>query len=102
APARELGARQGCALQPLCHRPLSAGRARLAAKLSAVDDPREFLIDPGADAETILNATAGFDISAIVLTYTHFDHVTAAELVTELRYCQGLDRGRRHVPPFGG
>ena len=49
-----------------------------------------------------MNATAGFDISAIVLTYTHFDHVTAAELVTELRYCQGLDRGRRDVTPFGG
>jgi glyoxylase-like metal-dependent hydrolase (beta-lactamase superfamily II) len=57
--------------------PLSAGPARLAAKLSAVDDPREFLIDPDADAETILNATAGLDISAILLTYTHFDHVMA-------------------------
>jgi hypothetical protein len=42
----------------------------LAAKLSAVDDLCEFLIDPGADAETILNATAGLDISAILLTYT--------------------------------
>jgi Metallo-beta-lactamase superfamily len=80
APGRDVLSNR-CAIAPL-----STGQARLAAKLSAVDDSREFFIDPGAYAETILNATAGLDISAFLLTHTHFDHVMAVpELVTELR-----------------
>jgi len=57
--------------------PLECWPGSLGSEVERCCDPREFLIDPGADAETILNATAGLDISAILLTHTHFDHVMA-------------------------
>jgi glyoxylase-like metal-dependent hydrolase (beta-lactamase superfamily II) len=38
---------------------------------------RAVLIDPGARADAIVAAAAGFDVRAILLTHTHFDHVMA-------------------------
>jgi hydroxyacylglutathione hydrolase len=46
---------------------------------------RGVLIDPGAEAATILDAVADMDISMIVLTHAHFDHVEAlAEVASSL------------------
>lgn len=36
------------------------------------------VVDPGDDTTAIMEATAGLDIKAIVLTHAHFDHVLAA------------------------
>ncbi|KAA2266983.1 MBL fold metallo-hydrolase [Solihabitans fulvus] len=33
------------------------------------------LVDPGDEAERVLAAVAGLDVTAIVLTHTHYDHV---------------------------
>jgi len=37
------------------------------------------VIDPGAEAEKILEATAGHPIEAVLLTHGHFDHIAAVE-----------------------
>jgi glyoxylase-like metal-dependent hydrolase (beta-lactamase superfamily II) len=46
-----------------------------------------FIVDPGADVEILLDriSAAGWEITAVVLTHAHFDHVLAAgEIVNEL------------------
>ncbi len=48
------------------------------------------VIDPGYEANTILNRTAllGFEISAILLTHGHFDHVGAVRQLAADTDCQ--------------
>jgi len=43
------------------------------------------IIDPGADARTILNRVKALrlDIKSIVLTHAHFDHIGALKKVKE-------------------
>lgn len=49
------------------------------------DAGEALLVDPGDDAERILAAVSDVDISAIVLTHAHFDHVLAVpEVATAL------------------
>ncbi|MBU0491715.1 MAG: MBL fold metallo-hydrolase [Chloroflexi bacterium] len=67
--------------------PLVVGN--LATNCYVVGDPetkKGIIIDPGGDAEQIMNAVqrAGLDIVAIVDTHGHFDHVMANEVVQEL------------------
>ena len=54
-----------------------------------VGDPetrRAIVVDPGDDADGIVDATAshGLTVTAIVATHAHFDHVVAAERVRAL------------------
>jgi glyoxylase-like metal-dependent hydrolase (beta-lactamase superfamily II) len=43
------------------------------------------LVDPGADAQTLLDVVRDLDVRMIVLTHTHFDHVEAvAEVADDL------------------
>lgn len=41
------------------------------------------VIDPAGDAEVLLDAIAGDDVSIVVLTHGHFDHLGAADAVRE-------------------
>lgn len=53
------------------------------------------VIDPGDEAETIRRATAGLDVTAVLLTHTHWDHVLAVpDPATEL--WSGEARSVRH------
>ena len=55
------------------------------------DDSKEcIVIDPGYDANTILNRTAllGLEIKAILLTHGHFDHVGAVRQIAADTDCQ--------------
>lgn len=42
-----------------------------------------FLVDPGFDAENILDALNGLDLKFILLTHGHFDHVLAVDKIKE-------------------
>ncbi|HEX2050703.1 MAG TPA: MBL fold metallo-hydrolase [Actinomycetota bacterium] len=50
------------------------------------DERRAIVVDPGGDADAIVDAVAshGLVVSAIVATHAHFDHVVAAERVRAL------------------
>ncbi len=50
-------------------------------------DRQAFIVDPGADADILLDriGAVGWQLEAVVLTHAHFDHVLAAgEIVAEL------------------
>jgi hydroxyacylglutathione hydrolase len=51
--------------------------------LTCPDTGRALLIDPGADAEAILSLCEGAQVSHILLTHGHFDHLAALEQVRE-------------------
>lgn len=64
------------------------------------------VIDPGDDAEKILGALEGVDVSAVILTHAHFDHLGAARAVLEATGAPLLahadDAGRvTHDAPHG-
>ena len=44
---------------------------------------KAIIVDPGDDPETIVEAIAGLDVSMIVLTHGHFDHVGAVPAIKE-------------------
>lgn len=48
------------------------------------------IIDPGYEADTILNevASLGLTVDAILLTHGHFDHVGAVERIVEQTHCR--------------
>jgi glyoxylase-like metal-dependent hydrolase (beta-lactamase superfamily II) len=41
------------------------------------DSDRAFVVDPGDEADRLIDAIAGLTVEAILLTHTHFDHVGA-------------------------
>jgi len=61
------------------------------------DDTRAIVIDPGEDAQLILDTLAqeGLSVDAILLTHTHFDHVGAVAPVAKATgapvYCPQLE-----------
>jgi hydroxyacylglutathione hydrolase len=50
----------------------------------AVGMTRALLIDPGADATSIVRGAAGLEVCAILLTHAHFDHVMALPELADL------------------
>jgi len=41
------------------------------------------IVDPAAEADAILDAVAGLDVTGVVVTHGHFDHIGALNEVTE-------------------
>ncbi|MFI6789464.1 MBL fold metallo-hydrolase [Nonomuraea sp. NPDC050383] len=53
--------------------------------LHAHGDRRALIVDPGDEPGSVLDAVAGLDVVAVLLTHAHFDHVLAVpEVVEEL------------------
>jgi len=59
------------------------------------NDGRALIVDPGEEAERILEAVDGVPVDAILLTHTHFDHVGAVAPVARATgapvYCPELE-----------
>jgi glyoxylase-like metal-dependent hydrolase (beta-lactamase superfamily II) len=53
--------------------------------VTALDTRQTFLVDPGAEAATVLDAVRDLDVRMIVLTHSHFDHVDAVAEVADAR-----------------
>jgi glyoxylase-like metal-dependent hydrolase (beta-lactamase superfamily II) len=53
--------------------------------VTALATRQTFLVDPGAEAATILDAVRDLDVRMIVLTHSHFDHVDAVVEVADAR-----------------
>ncbi len=62
----------------------------------AVNEGRAFVVDPGDEAERILEAVGDATVEAILLTHTHFDHVGAVAPVAKATgapvYCPELEQ----------
>jgi hydroxyacylglutathione hydrolase len=95
----------------MIHRVLGVGPLACNCHLLADERTKEgVIIDPGDDAEAILEAAKGYRIGAILHTHCHFDHMTATREVAEagggeilihradLAYYEGL---RTQVERFG-
>ena len=61
------------------------GRQRTNAYFAYGPDRKALVVDPGWDADALLNhcRQTGLVISSVVLTHAHFDHVGAAEDVSQ-------------------
>ena len=65
------------------------------------NDTEAVVIDPGYEADTILDALAGKTLKAIVLTHGHFDHVGAVkELVAETGCEVYIHAAESTMPPM--
>ena len=65
------------------------------------NDTEAVVIDPGYEADTILDALAGKTLKAILLTHGHFDHVGAVkELVAETGCDVYIHAAESTMPPM--
>ena len=65
------------------------------------NDTEAVVIDPGYEADTILDALAGRTLKAILLTHGHFDHVGAVkELVAETGCQVWIHAAEATMPPM--
>ena len=65
------------------------------------NDTEAVVIDPGYEADTILDALAGKTLKAILLTHSHFDHVGAVkELVAETGCEVWIHAAEATMPPM--
>ena len=65
------------------------------------NDTEAVVIDPGYEADTILDALAGKTLKAILLTHGHFDHVGAVkELVAETGCEVWIPAAESTMPPM--
>ena len=65
------------------------------------NDTEALVIDPGYEADTILDALTGKTLKAIVLTHGHFDHVGAVkELVAETGCEVYIHAAESTMPPM--
>ena len=65
------------------------------------NDTEAVVIDPGYEADTILDALAGKTLKAILLTHGHFDHVGAVkELVAETGCEVWIHAAESTMPPM--
>ena len=65
------------------------------------NDTEAVVIDPGYEADTILDALAGKTLKAILLTHGHFDHVGAVkELVAETGCEVYIHAAEATMPPM--
>ena len=65
------------------------------------NDTEAVVIDPGYEADTILDALAGKTLKAILLTHGHFDHVGAVkELVAETGCDVYIHAAEASMPPM--
>ena len=65
------------------------------------NDTEAVVIDPGYEADTILDALAGKTLKAILLTHGHFDHVGAVkELVAETGCEVWIHAAEATMPPM--
>ena len=65
------------------------------------NDTEAVVIDPGYEADTILDALAGKSLKAILLTHGHFDHVGAVkELVAETGCEVWIHAAESTMPPM--
>ena len=65
------------------------------------NDTEAVVIDPGYEADTILDALAGKTLKAILLTHGHFDHVGAVkELVAETGCQVWIHAAESTMPPM--
>ena len=65
------------------------------------NDTEAVVIDPGYEADTILDALAGKTLKAILLTHGHFDHVGAVkELVAETGCQVWIHAAEATMPPM--
>lgn len=46
------------------------------------DDRNAFIVDPGGDADLIINAAKDLNVAYILLTHTHYDHIGALDSVS--------------------
>ena len=65
------------------------------------NDREAVVIDPGYEADTILDALQGRQLQAILLTHGHFDHVGAVkELVAETGCAVYIHPAEAALPPM--
>ena len=65
------------------------------------NDTQAVVIDPGYEADTILDALEGKELKAILLTHGHFDHVGAVkELVSETDCAVYIHPAELNLPPM--
>jgi hydroxyacylglutathione hydrolase len=80
---------------------------------ASADAKRAVLVDPGEEAERLLEAASelGVEIEAVLITHCHFDHIGAVAAVAKATgapvYCPEIERGvladiMRWVPPGFG
>lgn len=81
---------------------LPLGALQTNCYLAADENGTAAVIDPAADASTILRAaqTQGWTIQAIMLTHGHFDHVGAVRALAEALHCPVyLHENELSLPP---
>ena len=55
--------------------------------VATTDSRRAIVIDPGDDADRLVDATHGFTVTGVVLTHSHWDHVLALPAVSDAWGC---------------
>ncbi len=90
-------------------RSLTVGPLQENCWIVAAEDGRAFVVDPGEEADRIVQAVDGLTVEAILLTHTHVDHVGAVAPLARATgaapvYCPVLEADdlRKIVIPFPG